>query len=218
MRVGRYEALIRNQREQIVAIGSGRLARGSFAVIIAESAQTEIEGWVSSAQPLPSPLRLKFATGSNPWIARVAPDGSFRVTLGDLAERSRLTIWAEAGAPDGSGQTLALTHFLLKETTITRGLSRLDLADVQLPPVVVHVDMPPVAGARYDEFAELMLNNERGAGFKLLRGLRTQFLAGYGVHTITVRTNDLQRVLSTVSIDLTPAETERRVVLNIQRQ
>jgi hypothetical protein len=75
---------------------------------------------------------------------------------------------------------------LLKNTTISRGLLRLDLDDVKLPPVVVHVEVPPVADAGYTEAAEAMIDNRRDPGFKLLRGLHGEFLATYGEHTINI--------------------------------
>jgi CYTH domain-containing protein len=44
-----------------------------------------------------------------------------------------------------------------------------------------------------------MLDDQRGPGFKLLRGFRGQFLATYGDHTIRIWTNDRQHVLATKS-------------------
>src|SRR6185436_7429601 len=58
MPVGLYEALILTPAdERIVASGKGSLAKGATTVLTVESAQTEIEGRLTSAQPLPSPLR-----------------------------------------------------------------------------------------------------------------------------------------------------------------
>jgi hypothetical protein len=216
MPAGEYDALIMTRREEeIVAVGRGRLSSGSITSITAESAQTELEGFVTSQQPLPSPLRLRFTTGSNPWRASVAADGSYRVRLGDIDARTRLSVWAEADGTAGSEPSPALDMFELTTTTISRGLTRMDFADVKLPPVVVHFEVPAVPDARFDEFAEAMLDHERGYGFKLLRGFRGQFLATYGEHIIEIWTNDRQHVLASKVFDVTPSETESRVVMPI---
>jgi hypothetical protein len=103
-------------------------------------------------------------------------------------------------------------------TTISRGLVRIDLDDVKLPPVVVHVEVPPIAGARFDEFAQAIVDNQTGGSFKLLRGFRCQFLATYGEHTIRIWTNDRQHLLATTTVVLSPPETQLRVALQIPRR
>ena len=45
-----------------------------------ESADTEVEGWLTSQEALPSPLRLKFQLPYNRWTTSVAADGSYHVT------------------------------------------------------------------------------------------------------------------------------------------
>jgi hypothetical protein len=110
---------------------------------------------------------------------------------------------------------VALVGDIQRSLTIGPGLVRLDLDDVILPPVVVHVEVPPIADARSDEFAATMVDDKRGPGFKLVRGFRGQFLATYGEHTIRIWTNDRQHLLATKVISVTPAETESRVLLKI---
>jgi hypothetical protein len=80
--------------------------------------------------------------------------------------------------------------------------------------VVVHVEIPPVPDAGYAEFAEAMIDNQRGPGFKLLRGLHGEFLATYGEHTLNIWTNDRQQVLATKVVTVTPSDTEIRLVLS----
>jgi hypothetical protein len=215
---GTYDALILTQSEEILAVGRARLSRGSIALITAESGQTEIEGWITSQKPLPSPLRLKFMTGSNPWTASVAADGSYRVRLGDIDERTRLWIFAEADGAPGSEPTQAMNMFELTTTTISQGLMRLDFEDVKLPPVVLHLEVPPVSDARFDEFATLSLDGGRGAAFKLLRGFRGQLLTDYGDHEVAVSTYDGRQVLAKASVKVAPKETEARVVVPIARR
>jgi hypothetical protein len=217
MPVGRYEALILTPREErIVANGHGSLSQGATTLVMAESAQTEIEGRVTSQQVLPSPLRLKFSLpDGKSWTADVSADGSYRVALSDIGERTSVAIWAEAGEPRESEPTSVFNMFLLKTTTISRGLVRVDLDDVKLPPAVVHVEVPPIADARVDEFAETMLDDQRGPGFKVVRGFRGQFLATYGEHTISIWTNDRQHLLATKAVSVRPGEIESRVVLEI---
>jgi hypothetical protein len=220
MPVGRYEALMLLPRdERIVATGRGSLSTGTTTVLTLEPAETEVEGRLTSAEPLPSPLRLKFAVhGRNNWMARVAPDGSYHVTLGDVEEGTLLTILAEPDGPPGSEATSALNTVALATTTIRRGLVRIDLHDVKLPPMVVHVEVPPIADAGYGEFAEAMVDDQRGGGFKLLRGFRFQFLATYGEHTVKIWTNDRQHLLAMRAVVVSPPETESRVVLEIPRR
>jgi hypothetical protein len=217
MPIGRYEALILTAGdERIVATGLNALSRGATALILVESAVAEVEGRVTSQQALPAPLRLKFQLpDGKSWIARVAPDGSYRVKMSGVGERTSLAIWAEADEPREPEPTSTLNVFLLKSTVISRGLLRLDLDDVKLPPVVVHVKVPPVAAAGYAEFAETMIDGQRGPGFKLLRGFHGQFLATYGEHTNNIWTNDRQHVLATTVVNVNPPDTEVRVVLQI---
>ena len=220
MPVGRYEALILEPHdERIVATGRGALSTGMTTVITLEPAETEVEGRLTSAERLPSPLRLLFAVhnGHN-WIARVAPDGSYHVTLGDVEEGTSLSILAEPDGPPGSEATSAFNSFSLATTTIRRGLVRIDLNDVKLPPVVVHVEVPPIADAGYAEFAEAMVDDQRGGGFKLLRGFRFQFLATYGEHTVKIWTNDRQHLLAMRALVVRPPETESRILLEIPRR
>lgn len=219
MTVGRYEAFILTPRDgRIAATGHGSVSKGTGTLITMESAQTEIEGRLASQAPLPSPLRLTFTLPSGNWTARVAPDGSYRVQVIGVQERTRLAIWAEADGSQESESTAAFNVFQLLTTTISRGLTRLDLDDVTLPPVVVHVEVPPVADARYDEFAQVSVGRQTGHGFKLIRGLRGQFLAAYGEHTIEIWTNDRQHMLATKVVDVRPPDTESRVVVTILRR
>jgi hypothetical protein len=95
---------------------------------------------------------------------------------------------------------------------------RIDLDDVKLPPVVVHVEVPPIADAGYGEFAEAMIDDQRGSGFKLLRGFRFQFLATYGEHTVKIWTKVRQHLLATQAVIVSPPETESRVRLEIPRR
>jgi hypothetical protein len=217
MPVGRYEALILGPRgERIVANGHGSLSTGATTILTATSAQTEIEGRLTSKQTLPSPLRLMFALpDGKSWRARVSSDGSYRVTLVHTGDRTSVAIWAEADGQLESEPTSGMNTVHLKSLTIGPGLVRLDLDDVILPPVVVHVEVPPIADARSDEFAATMVDDKRGPGFKLVRGFRGQFLATYGEHTIRIWTNDRQHLLATKVISVTPAETESRVLLKI---
>lgn len=220
MPIGLYEALILTTGdERIVASGVNALSRGTTALIVVESAVAEVEGRVTSQQVVPSPLRLKFSfPDGKSWTAPVAPDGSYRVKMGGVGERTLLAIWAEGDEPREPDPTSTFNLFLLKSISITRGLLRLDLDDVNLPPVVVHVEVPPVADAGYAEFAEAMIDSQRGPGFKLLRGLHGQFLATYGKHTINIWTNDRQRVLATTVVNVNPPDTEVRVVLKITQR
>jgi hypothetical protein len=63
-----------------------------------------------------------------------------------------------------------------------------------------------------------MIDDKRGPGFKLLRGLHGEFLATYGEHTINIWTNDRQHVLATTVVNVNPPDTEARVVLKILRR
>lgn len=219
MPVGLYEALILTPREErIVANGRALLSRGATTLLRVDSAGTEVEGWLASQNALPSPLRLQFQLAYNRWSTSVAADGSYHVTLGDVGEATTVAIFAEADGSPGSEPTLALNTFLLKTTTISRGLVRLDLDDVKLPPVVVHIEVLPIADARPDEFAETMLDDQRGPGFTLLRGFRGQFLATYGDHTVRIWTSDRQHVLATTVVTVRPPENESRVVLEVPRR
>ena len=216
---GLYEAVVLTPREErIVANGRALVSKGAATLLQVESAETEVEGWLTSHEALPSPLRLQFQLPYNRWTARVAADGSYHVTLGDVGERSSVAIWAEADGSPGSEPTSAMNVYLLKSATISRGVVRLDLDDVKLPPVVVHVEVPAIAGARFDEFAETMIDGQRAPGFKLLRGFRGQFLANYGDHTVQIWTNDRQHVLATTVVTVRPPETESRVVLEVPRR
>ncbi len=216
---GLYEAVVLTPREErIVANGRALVSKGAATLLQVESAETEVEGWLTSHESLPSPLRLQFQLPYNRWTARVAADGSYHVTLGDVGERSSVAIWAEADGSPGSEPTSAMNVYLLKSATISRGVVRLDLDDVKLPPVVVHVEVPAIAGARFDEFAETMIDGQRAPGFKLLRGFRGQFLANYGDHTVQIWTNDRQHVLATTVVTVRPPETESRVVLEVPRR
>ena len=67
-------------------------------------------------------------------------------------------------------------------------------------------------------FAETTIDNQRGPGFKLLRGLHGQFLATYGEHTINIWTNDRQHLLATTVVIVNPPDTEVRVVLTITQR
>jgi hypothetical protein len=217
--LGLYEAVVLTPRdERIVANGRALVSRGAVTLLQVESAETEVEGWLTSQEALPSPLRLTFQLPYNRWTTSVAADGSYHVTLGDVGERSSVAIWAEADGLPGPEPTSAINIYFLKSATISRGLVRLDLDDVKLPPVVVHIEVPAIADARYDEFAETMLDGQRGPGFKLLRGFRGQFLATYGDHTVQIWTNDRQHVLATKVVTVKPPETESRVVLEIPRR
>jgi hypothetical protein len=111
MPVGPYEAVILLPRdERIVATGRGSLSTGMTTVITLEPAETEVEGRLTSAESLPSPLRLNFAVhGRNRWTARVASDGSYHVTLGDVEEGTLLTILADPDGLPGSEATSAST-------------------------------------------------------------------------------------------------------------
>ena len=219
MPAGLYEAVILTPREErIVANGRALLSRGAATLLRVESAETEVEGWLTSQQALPSPLRLKFQLPYNSWTTSVAADGSYHVTLGDVGERSSVGIWAEADGSPGSEPTSAMNVYLLKSAIISRGVVRLDLDDVKLPPVVVHVEVPAIVDARGDEFAETMIDGQRAPGFRLFRGFRGQFLATYGEHTVQIWTNDRQHVLATMVVTVRPPETESRVVLRIPRR
>ena len=220
MPIGRYEALILTTGdERIVATGLNALSRGATALIVVESAVAEVEGRVTSQQALPSPLRLKFSlSDGKSWTAQVAPDGSYHVKMSGVGALMLLAIWAEGDEPREPEPTSTFNLFLLKSTTITRGLHRLDLDDVKLPPVVVHVEVPPVAEAGFGEAAETMIDNQRGPGFKLLRGLHGQFLATYGAHTINILTNDRRHVLATTVVNVNPSDTEVRVVVKIPQR
>jgi hypothetical protein len=169
MPIGRYEALILTTGdERIVATGVNMLSRGETALIVAESSSAEIEGRVTSQQALPSPLRLKFSLpDGKSWTAPVAPDGSYHVKMVGVGERTLLAIWAEGDEPGEPEPTSTFNLFLVGHTTISRGLLRLDLDDVKLPPVVVHVEVPPVAGAGYAEVAETMIDNQTGSRFQV---------------------------------------------------
>jgi hypothetical protein len=217
MPTGRYEALILTTGdERIVATGVNMLSRGETALIVAESSSAEIEGRITSQQPLPSPLRLRCSLpDGKSWTAPVAPDGSYHVKMVGVGERTLLAIWAQGDDRRESEPTAVFNLFEVGHATISRGLLRLDLNDVKLPPVVVHVEVPPVAEAGYAEEAETMIDNQRGPGFKLLRGFHGQFLATYGEHTINVLTYGRQHVLATTVVNVNPADTEVRVVLTI---
>jgi len=220
MPAGQYDVLIVTAGDnQIVANGRGELSKAYTTVILAIAARTHIEGRLRSEQAVPSPIRLNFIVGgSYQWTAPVALDGSYRVTVGDVSERTTLAIYAEANGPPGSDATTALNTVLLKMTTISEGDSRIDLDDVILPPVVVHVDVPPIADAGFGQFAEVRLDNERAPGFKLLRGLRGQFLTSYGEHAITVWSNDGKHMLASRILNVSAPETEMLVVLEIPRK
>ena len=217
MPIGRYEALIvTTGNERIVAAGLNAVSRGATALIVVESAVSEVEGRVTSQQGLPSPLRLKFSLpDGKSWTAPVAPDGSYQVKMSGVGEGTLLAIWAEGDEPGAPEPTSTFNLFHLKTMPITPGLLRLDLDDVKLPPVVVHVEVPAVAEAGYAELAGTMIDNQRGPGFKLLRGLHGQFLASYGEHTINIWTYDRQHVLATTIVNVNPPDTEVRVVLTI---
>jgi len=219
MPVGLYEAVVLTPRdERIVANGRASVSRGAATLLQVESAATEVEGWLTSQEALPSPLRLTFQLPYNRWTTSVAADGSYHITLADVGESTTIMIIAEPDGSPGSEPTVALNGVLLKSATISRGVVRLDLDDVKLPPVVVHVEVPAIADARGDESAETTLDGPRGAGFRLLRGFRGQFLATYGDHTIQIWTIDRQRVLATKVVTVRPPETELRVVLEIPRR
>jgi hypothetical protein len=204
--------------ERIIANGRALVSRGAATLLQVESADTEVEGRLTSQAALPSPLRLTFQLPYNRWTTSVAADGSYHVTLGDVGESTTIVILAEPDGSPGSELTVALNTVLLKLATISRGVVRLDLDNVELPPVVVHIEVPAVADARGDEFAEAMLDGQRGAGFRLLRGFRGQFLATYGQHTVQISTNDRQHVLATKVVTVRPPETEARVILEIPRR
>jgi len=216
MPVSRYEALIVASGDERIVATSGItvLSRGATMLMLAASAAAEIEGRITSQQALPSPLRLKFSLpDGKSWTSPVAPDGSYHVKIVGVGERNLLSIWAEGDEPRESEPTSVFNHFLVGHTTISRGLLRLDLNDVKLPPVVVHVEVSPVAEAGYAEEAQTVIDNQRGPGFKLLRGIHGQFLATYGEHTINIWTNDRQHVLATTVVNVNPADTDIRVVL-----
>ena len=218
MPIGRYEALILTTGdERIVATGLNTLSRGATALIVVESAVAEIEGRVMSQQALPSPLRLMFCLpDGKSWTVPVAPDGSYRVKMSAVGdEPTLLAIWAGGDEPRVGEPTATFNLFLLKSIPITRGLLRLDLDDVKLPPVVVHIEVPPVAEAGFGEFAEAMIDDQRGPGFKLLRGLHGQFLATYGTHTLNIWTNNREHLLATTVVNVNSPDTEVRVVLKI---
>jgi hypothetical protein len=220
MPVGRYEALIvTNGDERIVATGRNELSRGATALIAAEAAGAEIEGRVTSQHTLPWPIRLIFSLpDGKSWAAPVAADGSYHVTMSGVRERTLVAVRAEGDQPRASEPTRQLNLFPLKTITISPGLFRIDLDDVKLPPVVVHVEVPPVPDAGYAEFAEAMIDNQRGPGFKLLHGLQGEFLAMYGEHTLNIWTNDRQRILATKVVTVTPSDKEIRVVLTVPQR
>jgi hypothetical protein len=217
---GRYEALILSAGdEHIVASGINRLSRQATALIVAASSVAEIEGRVNSPRALPSPLRLKFTLpDGKSWTAPVAADGGYHVTLGGIGERTLLAISAEGDDPQQSAGSRALNVFPIESTSVSPGLIRLDLDDVTLPPVVVHVDVPEVAAAGFAELAEVMIDDQRSVGFKLLRGLHGQFLASYGEHTVTIWTNDRQHVITTTAVRVSPMDTDVRVVVRIPQR
>jgi hypothetical protein len=219
MPVGQYEALILTAREQrIVTVGHGTLTKGSTMLITLQRMETEIEGRVVS-RPLPSPLRLRFVLpDGNSWTTRVAADGGYRVVLGDTGDVVSVAIWAEADGSSPSEPTAALNIFPANVVTIWRGGHvRHDVENVSLPPVVVHVEVPPLDGAGVDEFAELRVDDKRGEGFKLKRGLCGQFLATYGDHSISVWTLEGQRMLATTTVSVDAPKTELRAVVRIPR-
>jgi hypothetical protein len=75
-----------------------------------------------------------------------------------------------------------------------------------------------VADAGFGDFAQVIVDNQIGGSFKLLRGFRCQFLTTYGEHIIMIWTNDPRHVLATATIVVSPPETQSRVVLEIPRQ
>ena len=205
MPVSRYEALIVASGDERIVATSGITCTlpGATMLMLAASAAAEIEGRITSQQALPSPLRLKFSLpDGKSWT-----DGSYHVKIVGVGERNLLSIWAEGDEPRESEPTSVFNHFLVGHTTISRGLLRLDLNDVKLPPVVVHVEVSPVAEAGYAEEAQTMIDNQRGPGFKLLRGFHGQFLATSGEHTINVFTYGRQHVLATTVVNVNPANT-----------
>jgi hypothetical protein len=199
---GDYDATVFDRdSDQIVGNGYGRVSRGTTTLLTASALDTELEGRITSADPLPAPLRLSISVGGpygefNRWVAPVDADGSFRVAIGDVTVETLIFVRAQAASPDGDLTTPALHSVFLKTGRISRGVMRFDIENVKLPPCVVPIEIAPAGEAGFGDFGLLRVDDDFGEGFKLLRGFRGQALAARGPHTITVLTVDKQQVLA----------------------
>lgn len=217
---GHYDATVFDRSsEQIVGNGYARVSRGATALLTAAALDTEIEGRITSADPLPAPLRLSISVGGphgefNRWTAPVDAEGRYRVAIGDVTADTLIFVRAQAASADGDLTSVALHSVFLKTGRITRGVMRFDIENVKLPPCVVPIEVARDDEAEFGDFGLLRIDNDFGEGFKLLRGFRGQALVQNGVHTVTVLSGNKERVLASARMnpgaDGCPAAVELR--------
>jgi hypothetical protein len=177
------------------------VSRGATTLLTASALDTELEGRVTSADPLPASLRLSISVGGphgqfNRWSAPVDAEGRYRVAIGDVTADTLIFVDAQAASTDGDLTTVAVHSVGLKTGRISRGVMRFDIENVKLPPCVVQIEIAPAGEAAFADFGRLRVDEDFGEGFKLLRGFRGQALVARGPHTMTVLTSDKQRALA----------------------
>jgi hypothetical protein len=170
---------------------------------------------------LPTPLRLAVSVGGprgeiNRWHTSVGVDGSYRIALGDVDADTLIFFRAEADSADSNPTTPAINSVFLKTARVSKGLQRLDIENVKIPPCVIQIDVPPSEQASFGAFGLLQVDGSFGEGFKLLRGFHGQALANYGQHTVTVLTLDKKQELGSANVTVTPDKPLKLVTIAIR--
>jgi hypothetical protein len=189
-------------------------------MVTLHAADVEIEGRITAAASLPESLRLVFqyAGGrdlTNRWYAPVDADGAYHVVLGTPEEESDVCVRAEAANRDETVISSALNSVPVRCISVSRGLQRVDFTDVDLPPAIVRVEIPALPQASFGSFLELVVDDQRAATFKPLRGFVGQALVGYGRHTVSVVRHDSKIVLATGTISIDPDNRSALVTLRL---
>lgn len=208
----------------IVAQAHGQILRGATTVLSLESSRAEVQGRVTGDLPVTGGVRLAFAVngglgGHRQWTAQVHADGTYRVTLPGMAADDQICIRAEPSGANGNQPAEPLGSVSLKCARFVDGLNRLDFDDVHLPPGIVRIEVPPVADAAFDAFADLTvaIDGTPGSsvlrGFKLLRGLRAECFADYQPREFAIVSHGPHAPLSSSRIVLTAERPVQSVTL-----
>jgi hypothetical protein len=219
---GEYDAVILSARDrEIAGIGYARVSRAATSLLAVGALDTEVEGRITAAGPLPTPLRLVVSVAGprgeiNRWHTSVGADGSYRIALGDVDADTLVFFRAEAASADSNLTTPAINSVFLKMARVSKGLQRLDIENVKIPPCVIHIDVPPSEQAGFGAFGLLQVDGSFGEGFKLLRGFHGQALVNYGPHTLTILTNDRKQELASAKVTVTLEKPRELVTIAVR--
>src|SRR5207245_631418 len=184
------------------------------------------EGRLTGELSVPGGVRLAFEVnggmgGRSKWTAPVNADGGYRVKLTGIDRDDQICIRAEPSGLNGVESFEPLGSVFLKCARFFQGLQRFDIDDVHLPSGIVRIEVPPVEGARFDDFADLAISLVGAPvattlhGFKLLRGLRAEYFSDCREHELTIVSHDRKTLLASSRVTLSAEQPVRLVTLLI---